>query len=95
MSPFSSRDRAFIRHPAKSAGGEHEPGFRKNLIILNFHWMPDIRLRRIPEWRDHAITSFPRRRESRHHWVICICGFRISPASVRTRPEWRVRRIVT
>jgi hypothetical protein len=25
MSPFSSRDRAFIRHPAKSAGGEHEP----------------------------------------------------------------------
>ncbi len=28
--------------PAKSAGGGHEPGSRKNLIILNLHWIPDL-----------------------------------------------------
>ena len=29
--------------PAKSGGGGREPGSRKNLIILNFYWIPDSR----------------------------------------------------
>jgi hypothetical protein len=28
--------------PAKSAVGEHEPGSRNNLIILNSNWIPDL-----------------------------------------------------
>jgi len=28
--------------PAKSAGGGREPGSRKNLIILNSNWIPDL-----------------------------------------------------
>jgi len=28
--------------PAKSVSGGHEPGSRKNLIVLNFHWIPDL-----------------------------------------------------
>jgi hypothetical protein len=28
--------------PAKSAAGGLEPGSRNNLIILNFHWIPDL-----------------------------------------------------
>jgi hypothetical protein len=28
--------------PAKSGGGGREPGSRKNLIILKFHWIPDL-----------------------------------------------------
>jgi hypothetical protein len=28
--------------PAKSGGGGREPGSRKNLIILNFYWIPDL-----------------------------------------------------
>jgi hypothetical protein len=28
--------------PAKSACGGREPGTRKNLIILNLHWIPDL-----------------------------------------------------
>jgi hypothetical protein len=35
--------------PAKFVHGGREPGSRKNLNILNFHWIPDIRHRRIPE----------------------------------------------
>jgi hypothetical protein len=35
--------------PAKSAGSGREPGSRESFIILTFHWIPDIRQRRIPE----------------------------------------------
>ncbi len=28
--------------PAKSADGGREPGSRKNLTILNTHWIPDL-----------------------------------------------------
>jgi len=28
--------------PAKSRKAGREPGSRKNLIILNFHWIPDL-----------------------------------------------------
>ena len=28
--------------PAKSGGGGREPGSRNNLIILYFHWIPDL-----------------------------------------------------
>ena len=28
--------------PAKSVGGGREPGSRENLIILTFHWIPDL-----------------------------------------------------
>jgi hypothetical protein len=35
--------------PAKSRKAGREPGSRKNQTILQSHWIPDIRHRRIPE----------------------------------------------
>jgi hypothetical protein len=37
--------------PAKSRKAGREPGSSNNKTILKSHWIPDIRHRRIPEWR--------------------------------------------
>ncbi len=42
MSPLPSMDCVAFVIPAKSAYGGREPGSRKNLIILTFHWIPDL-----------------------------------------------------
>ena len=42
MSPLPSRDCVAIRHPGQVRRGGREPGSRKNLIILDFHWIPDL-----------------------------------------------------
>jgi hypothetical protein len=42
MSPLPSRQGFAIRHPGQVRWGGREPGSRKNLIILNFHWISDL-----------------------------------------------------
>ncbi len=42
MPPLPSKDDVVIRHPGQVRRGGREPGSRKNLIILNFHWIPDL-----------------------------------------------------
>jgi hypothetical protein len=39
---YLSFDLAQVVIPAKSAHGGREPGSRKNVIILIFHWIPDL-----------------------------------------------------
>jgi len=52
--------------PAKSAYGR-EPGSRRNLVILAFHWIPDLAPRSgaRPEWRLWRIATQPGKGESR------------------------------
>jgi hypothetical protein len=42
MSPPPQETGSQLVIPAKSGGGGREPGSRKNLIILNFYWIPDL-----------------------------------------------------
>ncbi len=42
MSPPSQETGSQLVIPAKSGGGGREPGSRKNLIILNIYWIPDL-----------------------------------------------------
>jgi len=40
--PLSPQNTVQFVIPAKSRKAGREPGSRKNLIIFNFHWIPDL-----------------------------------------------------